>query len=258
MEAVISHPWNVTIQKAKEIQLSLSKRVLLKPLLKKVLLLAAVDVSYTRWDKQGYAVLGIFSIRYDNSDGLIRIKEEVIYTRKDRVNFPYVPGYLSFREIPMLLPLFEKVDIKPDVLLVDGVGIAHPRRFGLAAHLGVLYDIPSIGCAKSRLVGMYEEPDSKKGSLSKLVFKREEVGVVLRSKDNCKPLFVSPGNKCNVESAANLVLKCCSKYRLADPIRRVDAISKEIRKGDNSSSVSRQYSNQSLSYSDGTIERGEK
>ncbi len=239
MEAVISHPWNVTIQQAKEIQISLSKKVLLKPLRKKIRLIAAVDVSYTRWDKQGYAVLGIFSINYDNSGRFIGIKEETIFTRKDRVIFPYVPGYLSFREIPMLLPLFKKVDTIPDVLLVDGVGIAHPRRFGLAAHLGVLYDIPSIGCAKSRLVGIYKEPAAKKGSLSKLIFKEEEVGVVLRSKDNCKPLFVSPGNKCNVKSAARIVLKCCSKYRLTDPIRRVDAISKEIRKGYDSSSRSK-------------------
>lgn len=221
------------MDEAKKLQISLSKQVKIEPLPDNIHTIAAVDVSYTRWDKQGYAVLGVFSIKQNSLTMVTEVKGEMFLTRKNKVDFPYIPGYLSFREIPLFIPLFEKLNIVPDVLLVDGMGIAHPRRLGLASHLGVLYDIPSIGCGKSKLVGKYEEPDIKRGSRSPLLDNGKEIGTVLRSKDNCKPLFISPGHKCDIESAVRMILRLCMKYRLAEPIRIVDKISKNIRRGGN-------------------------
>lgn len=231
MDEVIKHKWNISCTEAKRIQISLQSKILQQPLPEKIKLIAAVDVSYTRWDNQGYAVLGLFSVGYDNSGGFANLKEEMIFTRQDSISFPYVPGYLSFREIPLVKPLMRELDIIPDLILVDGAGIAHPRRIGLAAHLGVLFDLPAVGCAKSKLIGEYEEPGIRKGSWSYLTIKGEKVGIVLRSKNKVKPLFVSPGHRCDIRSAYQIVLKFCTGYRLPDPIRRVDALSKQIRLG---------------------------
>jgi len=230
MLPVINHPWNVKTSDARDIQSQLRRQVILTPLSDPICTIAAVDVSYTRWDKIGYAVLGIFSIIYDNNSTDLSIKEESIKTRIDSVNFPYVPGYLSFREIPMLLPLFEKISTKIDLIIVDGQGIAHPRGMGLASHLGLIFDIPGIGCAKSKLIGEYSEPGMHKGDYSDLHIKNRIVGAVLRSKEKCRPLFVSPGYKCTIEDAREMILKLCTKYRLCEPIRRVDGISKALRK----------------------------
>lgn len=229
MEPVIHHPWDLTIRQAKRIQLELAAKVSLCPLPSAIATLAAVDVSYTRWDQMGYAVLGIFQLRCDNDRSAIRVKEESVLTNCDRVHFPYVPGYLSFREIPMLLPLFKRVPEKPGLLLVDGAGIAHPRRIGLATHLGVLFDIPAIGCAKSRLVGQFEEPAPAKGAMTNLMMDAQKIGCVLRSKLNCRPLFVSPGHRCQIDEAAHFVLGLCSRYRIPDPIRLVDGATKQLR-----------------------------
>lgn len=233
MKQAIQHRWDISLDEAKKLQILLSKKVEIEPLPDSIHTIAAVDVSYTSWDKQGYAVLGVFSVDQNNITTYSKIKGEMFLTRKNKVDFPYIPGFLSFREIPLLIPLFEKLDIIPDILLVDGMGIAHPRRLGLASHLGILYDIPSIGCGKSKLIGQYEEPDIKKGSRSPLIDNGREIGAVLRSKDNCRPLFISPGHKCDTESAVRIILRLCTKYRLAEPIRVVDEISKSIRRGEN-------------------------
>ncbi len=230
MKPVFEHAWDISIAGAREIQNRLRERVQLTPLEHIPETVAAVDVSYTRWDRMGYAVLGIFQIQYDNRENPVALQDLLVETVSGAVAFPYIPGYLSFREIPMLLPLFERIDLDFDVMLVDGVGIAHPRRLGLAAHLGLLFDKPSIGCAKSRLVGDYREPGMNKGASSPLYIENREVGTVLRSRCNCRPLFVSPGHKCTVADAARLVLSLCFNYRLAEPIRRVDQMSKQLRK----------------------------
>ncbi len=230
MLPVINHPWNVKTSDARDIQFQLRRQVILTPLSDSICTIAAVDVSYTRWDKIGYAVLGIFSVINDNGNGAFTVKEELIKTRIDSVNFPYIPGYLSFREIPILLPLFEKTGTKIDLIIADGQGIAHPRGLGLASHLGLIFDIPSIGCAKSKLIGEYSEPGMDKGDYSDLYIKNRIVGAVLRSKEKCRPLFISPGYKCTIEDAREMILKLCTKYRLCEPIRRVDEISKTLRK----------------------------
>ncbi|MEM9965348.1 MAG: deoxyribonuclease V [Asticcacaulis sp.] len=141
--------------------------------------------------------------------------------------FPYVPGLLSFREIPAILKALSYVEVRPDILMVDGHGIAHPRRLGIAAHLGVLMDMPSMGVAKKRLTGKYEEPAPEKGSMSPLTHREELIGMVLRSKDRIKPLFVSPGHRLSLVQSVAVVQTCLTKYKLPEPTRLADAISKK-------------------------------
>ncbi len=134
--------------------------------------------------------------------------------------FPYVPGYLSFREGPLLDEAFRRVRIRPDLVLFDGQGYAHPRRFGLACHLGVRWDVPAVGCAKSRLLGKAEDPGSRKGDWSPLVDAGEVVGSVLRTREGTKPVFVSPGHRIDQAGARKFVLEATTRYRLPEPIRR--------------------------------------
>jgi deoxyribonuclease V len=142
------------------------------------------------------------------------------------VPFPYIPGLLSFREVPAILAALAQLTNVPDLLMVDGQGIAHPRRMGIAAHLGVLLDIPSIGVAKSRLTGRFEMPGEKKGEKSPLMHGTERLGTVLRSRDKVMPLFISPGHRVSVETATNITLRCLKRYRLPEPTRMADKLSK--------------------------------
>jgi len=147
-----------------------------------------------------------------------------------RATFPYVPGYLSFREGPAVAAAWRAVRRKPDVLLFDGHGLAHPRRFGLASHLGVVLDVPSVGCAKSPLVGEYREPGLRRGSQSPLVHAGEAVGAVLRTRDGVRPVFVSVGHRVDLATAVALVLSLCSRYRLPDPARRAHELCRLLRR----------------------------
>ena len=144
----------------------------------------------------------------------------------DRIELPYVPGLLSFREIPLTLKAFERLKTVPDLVLVDGQGVAHPRRIGLASHLGLCLDIPTIGCAKSRLCGEHGEPGWERGSMAALYDAGEQIGAVLRSKDGVKPLFVSTGHRIDLEDAVHWVLECCRGYRLPQPSRLAHLASK--------------------------------
>jgi len=135
------------------------------------------------------------------------------------VQFPYVPGFLSFREVPVLLQALESLTITPDLILCDGQGIAHPRRFGLACHIGVTTSITCIGVGKTRLIGVHEEPGNDKGERSELIHKDELIGAVLRTRANTKPVYVSTGHKISLDSAIKTVLKCCPKYRLPETTR---------------------------------------
>jgi len=138
--------------------------------------------------------------------------------------FPYIPGLLSFRELPAVLDAFGRLEQTPDLLLCDGQGIAHPRRFGIACHLGVLLDLPAIGVGKSRLTGTYVEPGPLKGDRVPLLDGGERIGIVLRSRTHVRPLFVSPGHRVSVDSAADWVLHCCTRYRLPEPVRAADRL----------------------------------
>lgn len=141
-----------------------------------------------------------------------------------KTEFPYIPGYLSFREYPALLSAWEQVEHKPDLLLVDGQGVAHPRRLGIASHLGLLLDMPTIGVAKKRLCGYYNPLPKVAGQVTPLTDKQQQIGWVLQSKNNCNPLFISSGHRISQDSALNWVNLCLRGYRLPEPTRWADAV----------------------------------
>ncbi len=153
-------------------------------------------------------------------------------TAVSKAIFPYVPGYLLFREGPAMIAAIYKLKKKPDVLLIDGHGTAHPRGIGSASHLGVLLDIPAIGCAKTRLIGAFEEPGSRKGCWSSLNFQGSVVGVVLRTRDAVKPLFISPGHKIDLSSAIKIINGCTGNYRIPEPLRCADMTARKLIKTD--------------------------
>jgi deoxyribonuclease V len=157
-------------------------------------------------------------------------------TAVEETRFPYVPGFLSFREGPAILSAWEKLSARPQLLLCDGHGFAHPRRFGIASHLGVLLDLPSVGCAKSRLVGECAKPGDQKGEWTPLTDGGEVIGAVLRTRERVKPVFVSPGHRADLPTSIALVLSLCSRYRLPDPARRAHQLTQELRSGTTSRS----------------------
>jgi len=147
-----------------------------------------------------------------------------------RVDFPYIPGYLSFREGPILLKVAEKVRHSPDVWIFDGQGIAHPRGIGLAAHMGLLLDRPSIGCAKRRLLGHHSEVGLRKGDFEILRSGGQSVGAVVRTRHETKPLYISPGFRIDLEGSVDVVLRACAKYRMPEPLRQAHLLSNRIRR----------------------------
>lgn len=187
-----------------------------------VRLVAGVDVSYRRGGSDFFAAVVVLEL-----PGLT-VAERV--SAADRVNFPYVPGLLSFRELPVLLKAFRKLGTVPDAVLVDGQGIAHPRRLGLASHLGLWLDLPTVGCAKSRLCGQHDSPGRRRGDRVALMLGDEAVGTVLTTRDGVKPLYVSPGHLIDVEGAAELVMRCGGRYRLPEPTRLAHHLSNEARR----------------------------
>ena len=217
------HPsiiWPGDVRKARELQALLAGKIRLVPLEKAPSLVAGVDAAFI--DDRIVAVACLF--RYPEMDAV----EDVYAIRK--ADFPYIPGLLSFREGPAVMEAIGRLRERPDLILFDGQGIAHPRGLGIACHVGVLLDVPSIGCAKSRLVGSYVEPGRKRGSSTGLMHNGQLIGRVVRTKDNVRPLFVSPGHRVDVDDAVRVVLECSRGYRLPEPVRRADALSKKIKK----------------------------
>lgn len=212
------HSWDLTPQQAKEQQLRL--RQLLKQVpLADVSLVAGVDLSFPKVD-EGYAVIVIIDIK------TMQVVEYV--TQSSPVSFPYIPGLLAFREGPAFLKAWEKLKSKPDVVMFDGQGIAHPRHMGIAAHMGLFLELPTIGVAKSHLYGRYKEPGDKRGDYEYLYDDIGEIiGAVLRTQDRSKPIFVSPGHLSDLESSINLVMRCCTSYRLPEPTRVAHLISQK-------------------------------
>ena len=151
------------------------------------------------------------------------------------LEFPYVPGLLAFREIPSVVGALRQVETAVDVVILDAQGLAHPRRMGLASHIGLFLDVPTVGCAKSLLVGSFEEPGSKKGSATDLVHRGDVVGRVVRTRERVSPVYVSVGNGIDLESATALVLACCTKYRLPEPTRQAHNAANRLRRGEDPS-----------------------
>lgn len=206
------HRWDVSPAEARQIQEELGKKVRIADGFKKVRLIAGADIGFGNGCARAVCVVMTFPE--------LEVVEEVMV--KGEVRFPYVPGLLTFREGPLLLSAFSRLKKTPDVILFDGQGIAHQRNLGLAAHMGVLLGWPTLGCAKSRLVGKYREPGAKKGSMSTLTYKGNRVGSVVRTRTNVRPVFVSPGNLISFASSEKLVLKCATRYRIPEPTRIAD------------------------------------
>ena len=217
------HAWNLTSKEAITLQNELREQVRLVPLTKEPTLVGGCDVSMNRFAKEGFA--GFVTLSYPE---LAVVNHAVV---KDKIPFPYIPGLLSFREIPMLLKAWENLAIKPGILLVDGIGIAHPRRLGIATHLGLILGIPTIGCAKSVLTGTYEEPGNTSGDFSYLIDLKtnERIGAALRTKANVHPMFISPGHLITLEDSIRIVLQCVRKHRLPEPTRIAHNMMNEYR-----------------------------
>ncbi len=198
-------------REARELQDHLAGRVRLQPLPASFSILAAADLSYIKESHELIAVIVTFSWPDLTPLETVHIKAPI--------RFPYVPGLLSFREIPALLKAYEGLRRPPDVFMCDGQGLAHPRRFGLACHLGVVLSLPTVGCAKSRLCGDHETLGPTRGDRRPLLLNGEQVGYVYRSKTRVKPLYISPGHLADCDSALALVEQCISRFRIPDPLR---------------------------------------
>ncbi len=211
MKTVRLHAWPRNAKAAVALQREMAVRVRLTPVKCGATLLAGADLSISPDGKRLIAGVVVWDLK----------SRDVIETRVARVpcTFPYVPGLLSFREMPGILAAVRKLKVTPDVFLCDAQGLAHPRRFGLACHLGLWLNMPTIGCAKSRLSGVHAEPGLRKGSSARLMHHGEQIGCVLRTRDDVKPIFVSPGHLCDHDSARRIALSAAIKYRLPEPTR---------------------------------------
>jgi deoxyribonuclease V len=213
------HRWNLSYSQARELQVGLASKVQFTPLKRRPKVVAGVDCAFSSDGARIFAAVVLLRLPD------FELVETATAVRK--VTFPYIPGLLSFREAPVCIAAVEKLQNQPDAFIIDGQGVAHPRRLGLAAHLGLFFDTPTIGCAKSRLIGTYDEPPLEKGSFTLLKDKTsvesntqsETIGAVVRTRTNIKPVFVSVGNKCLLTDAIEIVLACTTKYRLPEPAR---------------------------------------
>jgi deoxyribonuclease V len=209
MSAITQHRWDVSPQGAMSIQQHLRSLVVIENRVGTVRTIAGVDVGF----RGDVAQAAVVVLRYPDL-------EPVDYALSQRpVTFPYIPGLLAFREGPVVMDALGQLRTDPDLLMFDGQGLAHPRRVGIATHIGVLVDKPSIGCAKSRLCGGHHQPAEARGSMARLTDGDEVIGMVVRTKDGVKPLYVSIGHKVDLETAVSYVLNCCRGYRLPEPTR---------------------------------------
>ncbi len=239
MKALALHPWNVTPAEARQIQFDLRRRIELEDRLPLLRYVAGADVALElperrSWESgKGRAIAGVVVFRFPMMEEVERV------TAERRLTFPYIPGLLSFREIPALLAAFEQLRQEPDLIFYDGHGYAHPRRFGIACHLGVLLDRPTIGCAKSRLVGTHAEPGRKAGSWTPLLDagetgsgKEETIGAVLRTADGVNPIYISQGHRVSLQRAIELALAVSDGYRIPRPTREADHFVGAVKRGE--------------------------
>jgi deoxyribonuclease V len=216
------HSWDLSPKEARILQQSLADRVKLQPLPGSFTALGAADIAYVSATNQLVAAILVF--KWPDLS-LIETSHVVA-----PITFPYVPGLLSFREIPPLLAAFGKLRRPPEVLLCDGQGIAHPRRFGLASHLGLCLDIPTIGCAKKLLCGKHDDMELHRGSSTPLHLGDETVGWVFCSRDGVKPIYISPGHLSDLESSKKLVQLCLSRFRIPEPLRQAHNLATQLRR----------------------------
>jgi deoxyribonuclease V len=218
------HPFVLSPGEARRLQGELAPRIVSGPPLdlSRVRYVAGADVS-TPGD-QGYATVAVLSF-----PGLSVVE---VRGYEAPLEFPYVPGLLAFREIPLVVRALEQIESDVDAMILDAHGLAHPRGLGLASHLGLFLDVPTVGCAKSRLVGKHEEPGREKGSVTDLIYRKKVVGRVVRTRAGVSPVYVSIGNRIDLDSAVDLVLACCTRYRLPETTRQAHNAANRLRRGE--------------------------
>jgi deoxyribonuclease V len=217
------HSWDVTYKEAVKIQNDLKDKVSLKKIDKRIKYVAGLDVSYAKGSNIMWA--GVVVLDFPSLN-----KAEERWSQK-KVSFPYIPGLLSFREIPALIDALRKMEIEPDLIFCDGQGIAHPRGLGLASHLGILLNKSTIGCAKSPLVGTYNQVGERKGNYAYLMHQNRIIGAVVRTRSKVNPIFVSPGYGVMLNDCVKFVLETCSKYRIPEPTRQAHLLVNSVRSG---------------------------
>ena len=212
-------PLNLSPAEARRAQAEIPPHVIRQDRLGRVCSVAGADIALR--ENTGYAAVIVYS--FPDLTEIERVSSE------GELKFPYVPGLLAFREVPLLLEAFRKLRRKPDLILADAHGWAHPRRAGMACHLGLVLDIPTIGCAKSVLVGEYKMPPARRGSTSALLHAEEEIGKVVRTRTGVRPIFVSCGHRVSLPTAVRLALACCDGYRIPKPLHEADRWVKQLR-----------------------------
>jgi deoxyribonuclease V len=215
------HSWKVSLEKAIQIQKDLSSQIILRKTFSKVRTVGGGDVAYSKNKALLFGAIVILSFP--------QMETLDIATDLGKLSFPYIPGLLSFREGPILIKIFQKLKVKPDVIIFDGQGVAHPRGIGLASHLGLWFDLPSIGCAKTPLLDEFVSPGFSKGSFEAIQREGKEVGAVLRTKDKVKPLFVSPGHRIDLTTSIQLILASCQGFRIPEPLRQAHQLARLLR-----------------------------
>jgi deoxyribonuclease V len=202
----------LTIGEATAIQKELREQLSLEPMQKEIRTIAGADISLSLYSQTVYA--GIVVLSYPEL-------QPIAYSLvKSSTTFPYVPGYLAFREIPAILKAYEQMPVRPDVVMFDGNGILHSRRMGIGSHFGVLTGAITMGCAKKKLAGKYDEPEPLQGAYSHVIDKGEVIGYALRTKSNVKPVFISPGHQMSLQDSLDIAMQCVRKHRLPEPTRR--------------------------------------
>jgi len=216
----------ITFPEAKKLQEELREKLLSIPAPEKMTTIGGADLSFNRFGTTFYAGIVILSFPDMKLIGRSLVKMEV--------HFPYVPGYLSFREVPPLLLAWNQIPVKPDVVVLDGHGVAHPRRMGVAAHFGCVVHHPTIGCAKKKLYGEYKEPLPYRDAVSPLTDPgtKEILGYVLRTREKVKPVFISPGNMMNMDSSIQIIKQCMRRHRLPEPTRMAHEAVNMFRRGE--------------------------
>jgi deoxyribonuclease V len=222
MQPQLETRWDLTPREAIRLQESLRERVELQDRFGEIRLVAGADMAFDPETEVAFA--GVIVYRFP---GLEEVERRMA---RRQLRFPYVPGLLSFRESPVLLAAFARLRTVPDLILIDGQGRAHPRRFGIACHIGILFDKPTIGCAKSRLVGEHQEPGKKAGSTTPLMLEGERIGVVLRTRDDVRPIYVTTGHRVSLDSAVGLVKQCVDGFRIPKPTREADHYVGDLRR----------------------------
>lgn len=218
------HSWAVSVSEAISIQQALSTQISLGPLNSPIRYIAGADISFNRGSDIFYA--GIVVLDYQS---LKVVSHSLI---KDKAPFPYVPGLLSFREIPSLMKAWEQLPLEPDVIMLDGHGIAHPRRLGIASHFGLWIQKPTIGCAKKLLTGLHESPKAEAPSWTSIYDRNEHIGFAVRSRTRVKPIYVSPGHLIDLEAALKVSLHCITAYRIPGPTRIAHQLVNQARTGE--------------------------